>query len=182
MSLDNVIAIAAAAEAATAGIGTDHAATLKAILISFGLATSIPLIVAGSAVLMALLARYRVLIWAGGALLGWIAGDIMATDPALTVFIGSAESQWSVWAARAGALIVVAIGLFSVGRQQRLAREDVLAGIGIALWIAAGMGITNLIAPEAETLRWIARGLVAIVLAGGYLALRNGRPPGREQV
>ena len=42
-----------------------------------------PLIVAGSAILMALLERYRVLVWGGGALLGWVAGDIMATDPGL---------------------------------------------------------------------------------------------------
>ncbi len=83
MSLDNVIAIAAAAE--TAGIRVDpaHADTIKTVLIIFGLVTSIPLIVAGSALLMSLLDRFPILVWAGAALLGWVAGDIMVKDPAL---------------------------------------------------------------------------------------------------
>src|SRR6266567_510006 len=83
MSLDNVIAIAASAETAAAQVDLAHAAALKAALIIFGLATSVPLIIAGSAILMALLERYRILVWAGGALLGWVAGDIMTSDPAI---------------------------------------------------------------------------------------------------
>src|SRR5438552_7563784 len=83
MSLENVIAIAASAEIAAAQVDAAHAAAVKATLIIFGLATSVPLIVAGSAILMALLERYRVLVWGGGALLGWIAGDVMANDSAL---------------------------------------------------------------------------------------------------
>src|SRR5947207_518935 len=59
MSLDNVIAIAAAAQGNVA-------------LLVLGLAISIPLIVAGAALIMALLDRYPVLVWAGAALLGWI--------------------------------------------------------------------------------------------------------------
>ena len=80
MSLDNVIAIAAAAESAAAQVDLAHAAALKTTLIIFGLATSVPLIIAGSAILMALLDRYRVLVWGGGALLGWIAGEVMVND------------------------------------------------------------------------------------------------------
>ena len=83
MSLDNVIAIAASAETAAAVVDPTHAATIKTTLIVFGLATSIPLIVAGSAVLMAVLERYPILVWAGGALLGWVAGDIMIKDSIL---------------------------------------------------------------------------------------------------
>ncbi|MGE0565782.1 MAG: TerC family protein [Pseudolabrys sp.] len=83
MSLDNVIAIAASAETAAARVDLAHAAAIKTTLIVFGLATSIPLIVAGSAMLMALLQRYPVLVWAGGALLGWVAGDIMVKDNVL---------------------------------------------------------------------------------------------------
>jgi YjbE family integral membrane protein len=67
MSLDNVLAIAAAAKGNTA-------------LIIFGLAVSIPLIVAGATLIMALLTRYPVLVWAGAALLGWIAGEIIVDD------------------------------------------------------------------------------------------------------
>jgi YjbE family integral membrane protein len=67
MSLDNVLAIAAAAKGNTA-------------LIIFGLAISIPLIVAGATLVMALLTRYPVLVWAGAALLGWIAGELIVDD------------------------------------------------------------------------------------------------------
>ena len=83
MSLDNVIAIAASAESAAAQVDIAHAAAIKTTLIIIGLATSVPLIVAGSALLMQLLERYPILVWAGGALLGWVAGDIMIKDSAL---------------------------------------------------------------------------------------------------
>ncbi|HEY0328080.1 MAG TPA: TerC family protein [Rhodopseudomonas sp.] len=70
MSLDNVIAVAAAANGSVP-------------LLILGLAISIPLIVAGAALIMLVLNRLPILVWAGAALLGWIAGDIMATDPAV---------------------------------------------------------------------------------------------------
>jgi len=81
MSLDNVIAIAAAAELAAAMVDPTHAAAIKAALIIFGLATSVPLIIAGSAILMALLERFRVLVWGGGALLGWVAMNSAVAPP-----------------------------------------------------------------------------------------------------
>src|SRR5438270_5853059 len=68
MSLDNVIAIAASAESAAAQVDAAHATAIKSTLIIIGLATSVPLILAASAILIALLERYRVLDWAGGAL------------------------------------------------------------------------------------------------------------------
>ena len=68
MSLDNVIAVAAAANGSVP-------------LLVLGLAISVPLIVAGAALIMALLEKLPVLVWAGAALLGWIAGEVMATDP-----------------------------------------------------------------------------------------------------
>ncbi len=70
MSLDNVIAVAAAANGSVP-------------LLVIGLAISVPLIVAGAALIMALLTRLPILVWAGAALLGWIAGDVIATDPAI---------------------------------------------------------------------------------------------------
>ena len=70
MSLDNVIAVAAAANGSVP-------------LLILGLAISVPLIVAGAALIMALLEKMPVLVWAGAALLGWIAGDVIATDPAI---------------------------------------------------------------------------------------------------
>jgi len=70
MSLDNVIAIAAAAQG-------------NIVLLILGLAISIPLIVAGAALIMSLLDRFPILVWAGAALLGWIVGEVIATDPAI---------------------------------------------------------------------------------------------------
>src|SRR3954454_4029734 len=68
MSLDNVIAVAAAANGSV-------------VLLILGLAISVPLIVAGAALIMAVLTRLPILVWAGAGLLGWIAGDVIATDP-----------------------------------------------------------------------------------------------------
>jgi YjbE family integral membrane protein len=182
MSLDNVIAIAAAAETAAAGVDPAHGAAMKAALIVFGLATSIPLIVAGSAVLMALLERYKILVWAGGALLGWIAGDIMSSDPALLGFIGQAAQHWHPWAGRIGAAVVVGLGLILVSRNRRLTMEDMLAGIGLVVLLAAAAGIDRVIAADATAARWLALAAVAAALAAAYMALRSHRPPGSEQL
>jgi YjbE family integral membrane protein len=75
MSVDNVIAIAGAAESA----GGDH----KMPLVIFGLLVSIPIIVWGSQLVIKLMDRYPVIITAGGMLLGWIAGTMAVTDPAV---------------------------------------------------------------------------------------------------
>ena len=77
MSLDNVIAVAAAA----------HGSYL---LLGLGLMVSIPLVSAGAALIMALLERFPALVWAGGALLGWIGGGLIFDD--LGQFIHGAEN------------------------------------------------------------------------------------------
>src|SRR5262245_36347841 len=111
MSLDNVIAIAAAAETAAARVDLAEATTIKAILIIFGLATSVPLIIAGSALLMALFDRYPILVWAGAALLGWVAGEIMIKDAAVIGWLGEPlVDKLHLWAAAVGAIFVVAVG------------------------------------------------------------------------
>ena len=114
MSLDNVLAIAAAAKGNTG-------------LIVFGLAISIPLIVAGATLIMGLLTKYPILVWAGAGLLGWIAGELLVTDKAAllwlqdwsaTLVVPDAESVvgikpvgWVLYsAATAGAAIVLAWG------------------------------------------------------------------------
>jgi YjbE family integral membrane protein len=102
MSLDNVIAIAAAAGG-------------NAALLVLGLGLSIPLIVAGAAVIMAFLDRFPILVWAGAALLGWIVGEVIATDP---VVLGLLEARFSsatvhvieYAAAFAGAVLVLVVG------------------------------------------------------------------------
>ena len=123
MSLDNVIAIAASAETAAFRVDAAHAAAIKSTLIVFGLATSIPLIVAGSAMLMTLLDRFPVLVWAGAALLGWVAGDIMVKDAILLRWASPmAIEHLHVWAAALGAVAVVSMGWF-LRRRQRAAGE-----------------------------------------------------------
>src|SRR5689334_20597766 len=113
MSFDNVLAIAAAARG-------DY------LLLAIGLAISIPLLVAGAALIAALLDRFPVLIWLGAALLGWIAGETIATDPAVASRLAplgdAALRQVEFAGAAAGAALAVAAG----GLWQRLreARAD----------------------------------------------------------
>ena len=104
MSLDNVIAIAAVAER--------FEAPQNYALLMFGLAVSIPLIMAGAAIVMALLERFPIVVWAGAALLGWIAGEIIAKDPLFTGHLDPATAH-TVWivGATLGALSVVGVGM-----------------------------------------------------------------------
>jgi predicted tellurium resistance membrane protein TerC len=111
MSLDNVIAIAAAAETASLRVDMANALMIKTILIVFGLATSVPLIIAGSALLMKVMEKFPILVWAGAALLGWVAGEIIVKDAAVVSFLGEDLAHTlHVWAAAAGAVLVVAVG------------------------------------------------------------------------
>ena len=124
MSLDNVIAIAAAAESAAARIDIAHALTIKTVLIVFGLASSVPLIIAGSALLMSLLERFPILVWAGAALLGWVAGEIIVKDAAVVSYLGAElVDKIHLWAAAVGAAFVVALGYLLV-RLRRPAVES----------------------------------------------------------
>lgn len=100
MSVDNVLAIAGAAEAAG-----KH----QLELVIFGLLVSIPIIVAGSQIVLRLMERFPYIITLGGMLLGWIAGQMAYTDPALKPYIPDAKI-WEYVACVAGALLVLAIG------------------------------------------------------------------------
>lgn len=98
MSLDNVIAIAAAAK--------DHVG-----LVVFGLIVSVPIIVWGSRLVLKLMDRFPVIIVAGAALLGWIAGEMIAHDVALAQRVATwLPGRWVYVVPVAGALLVVAIG------------------------------------------------------------------------
>ena len=85
MSVDNVIAIAGAAETA----GGSHTMPL----VIFGLLVSIPIIVWGSQLVIKLMDRFPMVITAGGMLLGWIAGTMAVSDPALTGYIPQVQSE-----------------------------------------------------------------------------------------
>jgi YjbE family integral membrane protein len=105
MSFDNVIAIAAAAKQ-------------DIVLIIFGLALSIPLIVFGSTLILALLNRFPALVWAGAALLGWIAGDLIGSDPAVAAWIEPRFAPFEFWWAPAGmALVLAGAGLVRWSRK-----------------------------------------------------------------
>jgi YjbE family integral membrane protein len=102
MSLDNVIAVAAAAQGNMA-------------LLVIGLAISIPLIIAGAALIMALLERFPILVWAGAALLGWIVGEVISTDPAIEGYLtdrfGEDGAEYiTLFSALTGAALVLLLG------------------------------------------------------------------------
>ena len=98
MSLDNVIAVAAVARG-------DY------LLLAIGLAISIPMVIAGSAIILALLERFPLLVWGGAALLGWVAGDIFASDPVTRgLLLGFDPAQVELAAHVGGAVLVLLIG------------------------------------------------------------------------
>ena len=100
MSVDNVLAIAGAAESAG-----QH----QLPLVIFGLLVSIPIIVAGSQIVLRLMDRFPIIITLGGMLLGWIAGQMMYTAPGIKPSLPDAKT-WEYATAAAGALLVLAIG------------------------------------------------------------------------
>ena len=123
MSLDNVIAVAAAADAAAP---TPDLETMKYALLILGLAISIPIVIFGSVMMLKVMERFPVIITLGAGLLGWIAGDIMVTDPAIAGWVKANAAllhEWKV-APGAGAVLVVVLGKF-LGRRalERMARE-----------------------------------------------------------
>ncbi len=81
MSLDNVVAIAAAARG-------------HVELFIFGLLLSIPLIVVGSALIMNIIQRFPIFVWAGAALLGFIAGEMLVSDP---VVLSAMQTHVPAW-------------------------------------------------------------------------------------
>ncbi|MDP2819845.1 MAG: TerC family protein [Polaromonas sp.] len=101
MSVDNVLAIAGAAQ----GAHQDH----QLPLVIFGLLVSIPIIVWGSQLVLKLMGRFPIIITLGAMLLGWIAGQMAYTDPAIKAYL-PASAGWSYLAAAVGALFVLAAG------------------------------------------------------------------------
>ncbi len=105
MSTDNVIAVAAAAKGSI-------------VLLVLGLVISIPLVVFGATLLMVLMERYPIIITLGAAVLGWTAGEMGVTDPAVADWV-KANAHWLDWIAPAvGAVLVVALGKWLAGRKQ----------------------------------------------------------------
>lgn len=116
MSVDNVIAIAGAAQQAD----PEH----QMGLVIFGLVVSIPLIVWGSTLVLRLLERFPIVVTLGGALLGWIAGSMMITDIAVVRAIGEPGTALHYGVGLAGAVLVVLIGKLLGARRKPAAHAD----------------------------------------------------------
>jgi YjbE family integral membrane protein len=115
MSIDNVIAVAGAAQ--TSG-NPDH----QMPLVIFGLLVSIPIIVWGSQLVLKLMDRFPIIITVGGMLLGWIAGTMIQTDPGLVAYIPQ-EKVWSYALGAAGAILVLATGKVILARRTAASEE-----------------------------------------------------------
>ena len=111
MSLDNVVAIAAVARG-------DY------LLLGLGLAISIPIVIAGSASVLALTRRFPAFIWAGAALLGWVAGQLLLSDPVISARLDvTASATVGVTSRLAGALGAAAVLLAGFLRRHWTARR-----------------------------------------------------------
>jgi YjbE family integral membrane protein len=115
MSLDNVIAVAAAANG-------------NVPLLIIGLATSIPLVIFGSTLLLKVIERFPAIVWAGAALLGFIAGEISVTDLAVVGWFAEQEAalglgghRLQVLAGAVGAALVLGVGKVLLSRRASLA-------------------------------------------------------------
>jgi YjbE family integral membrane protein len=123
MSLDNVISVAAVAR------GND-------LLVILGLAISIPLIIVGSTLLLKLMDRFPVIITVGAALLGWVAGEMLITDPSIIKWVDTYLSWTHVhlpglgsfnWMQVLGAGLVVVVGKLQAARAARARMIDLAA-------------------------------------------------------
>jgi YjbE family integral membrane protein len=103
MSLDNVIGVAAAARG-------------DVVLLILGLLISIPLVIFGSTLLMKIMERWPIIVTIGAGLLGWVAGEMAATDPAIANWVETNASWLHYGAPVIGAAIVVAVGLWLARR------------------------------------------------------------------
>ncbi len=114
MSLDNVVAVAAAAHGDTT-------------LLIIGLALSIPLVIFGSTLLLSVIEKFPIIVWLGAALLGYIAGEMFVADPVIepstenwATLMHLSHHQLAVGMGIAGAILVVLLGKIFVSRSQRL--------------------------------------------------------------
>ena len=107
MSLDNVIAVAAAAKG-----------SLTLLIIGLGL--SIPLVIFGSTLLLKLMDRFPIIVTVGAGLLGWVAGEMAVTDPAVGAWV-DANASWLHYAAPAvGTIAVIVVGRVLARRAEQI--------------------------------------------------------------
>ncbi len=110
MSLDNVLGVAAVANGSV-------------ILLGFGLLVSIPLVVVGSQLILKLIERMPLLVMGGGALLGYIAGEMFVREPVLTPAI-DAHAHWLHWGLPIGCAVLVVVVAKLIERRHRRRRAS----------------------------------------------------------
>jgi YjbE family integral membrane protein len=108
MSLDNVLGVAAAAKG-------------DMLLVVIGIALSLPLVVWGSGLLARLMARHEWIVWVGGAVLGYVAGEMMANDPVVERWLGRAAEAADQW-------LSLVLGMFVLGLGWWFGREAARRG------------------------------------------------------
>ncbi|MDQ2140106.1 TerC family protein [Alcaligenaceae bacterium A4P071] len=116
MSLDNVIAIAGAAQNAN----PDH----QLGLVIFGLVVSVPIIVWGSTLVLKLIDKFPLVVTLGAGLLGWIAGGMLVTDVYVVNNFGEQPTSVKIAAEVIGALFVMGLGIF-LARRKKASKEHV---------------------------------------------------------
>ncbi|HEX9181077.1 MAG TPA: TerC family protein [Burkholderiales bacterium] len=117
MSLDNVIAVAAAAKGSL-------------LLLIIGLAVSIPLVIFGSTLLLRVMERFPVIVTIGAGLLGWVSGEMAITDPLVKEWI-EANAHWMhTVVPAAGAVLVIAVGKWLAARAE--AEEEAVPVVDLA--------------------------------------------------
>jgi len=106
MSLDNVVAVAAAAKG-------------RGPLIIFGLVISVPIVIVGSQIIMKLIERFPVVVLAGGGLLGYIAGEMAVEDPVIQPWIAANAASLASLAPPVLFGLVVIAGMWLTRRRNR---------------------------------------------------------------
>lgn len=114
MSFDNILAVVEIAKG-------------NLTLIAIGLAVSIPVVIAGAAIISAVLDRLPILMWAGAALLGWVAGETIISEPAISSSIAHLFGEAAagrVKLAATGAVVALVIAIGSVCRRRRMSASQ----------------------------------------------------------
>ncbi len=127
MSVDNVIAVAAAAKGSL-------------VLLVTGLLVSIPLVIFGSTYLMRFMERWPIIVTLGGGLLGWVAGEMAVTDPLVRNWVDASAKWLHYLLPIGGALLVVLIGKWMATRAESHDKARPVVDLATADDQAAGAG------------------------------------------
>jgi YjbE family integral membrane protein len=111
MSLDNVLGVAAAAKG-------------NLFLLILGLGISIPLIIFGSTVILKLMERFPIIVTFGAALLGYVAGEMLVTDPAMEQWVEAQAGMLHQMIPVVGAIIVIVVGKVLAREKLKVAVKD----------------------------------------------------------